>query len=229
MQVVLPPAHTQILMRLDIPLTTVILAALICIAPAGALANPPMVPKVSAAAAFGSGLSQATARLLEDSIPAHVERQAVLDRLYLAGSTSRKIDFFDKTLTVVRSGRTVIFDADLLGAYIPSEGRWEWSTVQRESNDPDLRDRNRVSFVTGSALTRLYGRENGMAVLSDPSTAIPTEDAAWYLSAFAAQINQATGVLVSIAREAPPNGTPGRDDRVIKRYWLLSRPKVRGG
>jgi hypothetical protein len=206
-----------------------LLAALTCTAPAGALANPPMVPKVSAAVAFGSNLPHNAAKLLEGSIPAHIERQAQLDRQYLAGSTSRKIDFFDKTFTVVRAGRTVVFDADLLGAYIPSEGRWEWSTVQRESNDPDLRDRNRVSFVTGSALTRLYGRENGIAVLSEPSFAIPTEDAAWYLSAFAAQMNKAAGVLVTIAREAPPHGTPGKDDRVIKRYWLLSRPKARGG
>lgn len=216
-------------MPLHNPFATRLLAAMLCIAPPVALANPPMVPKVSAAVAFGSGLPPNAARLLEASIPAHVERQNELNQLYLAGSTSRKIDFFDKTLTVVRAGRTVVFDADLVGAYVPSEGRWEWSTVQRESNDPDLRDRNRVSFVTGSALTRLYGRENGIAVLSEPSFAIPTEDAAWYLSAFAAQINKASGVLVTIAREAPPNGTPGKDDRVIKRYWLLARPKVRSG
>jgi hypothetical protein len=209
--------------------TSLLFAIVLGAVPSLALANPPMIPKVRAAVAFGSGLPPHAARLLEDSIPAHVERQDQLNRQYLAGSTSRKIDFFDKTLTVVRAGRTVVFDADLLGAYVPSEGRWEWSTVQRESNDPDLRDRNRVSFVTGSALTRLYGRENGIAVLSEPSFAIPTEDAAWYLSAFAAQMNKATGVLVTIAREAPPNGTPGKDDRVIKRYWLLSRPKVAGG
>lgn len=202
-----------------------VFAALACAAPTSALANPPMVPKLSAAAAFGNGLPSATARLLEDGIPAHVERQAQLDRQYLAGSTSRKLDFFAKTFTVVRAGKTTVFDVELLGTYIPSESQWEWSTVQRESNDPDFRDRNRVSFVTGSALTRLYGRENGIAVLSEPSFTIPTEDAAWYLCAFGANINQATGVLVAVARELPPHGTKEQDRRVVKRYWLLARPR----
>ncbi len=188
-----------------------------------AWANPPMVPKQDAQRAFGGKLPKGVAELLDASIPAHIARQRQLDSQYLSGSTLRKIDYFDKTLTVVRGGKTTVLDAELLGSYTPGDGRWEWGLVQREFNDPDLKDAKRKSFATGSALTRLYGREHGIDVLREDATNVPTEDAVWYLCALAAKISDATGVLVTVGRTTPAEGQA--EGPLVKRYYLLSHPR----
>lgn len=188
-----------------------------------AWANPPMVPKLEAQRAFGGTLPKEVAELLGASIPSHTQRQRQLDSQYLAGSTLRRIDYFDKTLTVVRGGKTTVLDAELLGSYTPGDGRWEWGIVQREFNDPDLKDAKRKSFATGSALTRLYGREHGIDVLREDTVSVPTEDAVWYLCAMAAKISDATGVLVTVGRTAPAEGQT--EGPLVKRYYLLSHPR----
>lgn len=204
-------------------LAQILVAAVLTSLAVTAWSNPPMVPKQGAQRAFGGKLPKDVAELLGASIPAHIERQRQLDSRYLAGSTLRKIDYFDKTLTVVRGGKTTVMDAELLGSYTPGDSRWEWAIVQREFNDPDLKDAKRKSFAAGSALIRLYGREHGIDVLREDATSVPTEDAVWYLCAMAAKISDATGVLVTVGRTTPAEGQA--EGPLVKRYYLLSRPR----
>lgn len=202
-----------------------LLAALLGTLTPAARANPPMVPQQDAITAFDGQIPLGTAAVLNASLAAHIERQQLLDRQYLKGSQSRTLKFFEKTLTVVRGGHSTVFDAQLLGTYTPGDLRWEWSAVERTRNDPDLKAPQRKSFATGSAQTRLYGREHGIAILQADTTTLASEEAAWYPCAFAAQLTNASGVLVAIAREGVAGGEPGQE-AVVKRYCLLSHPKT---
>ncbi|MCT6719948.1 hypothetical protein N4G42_16185 [Acidovorax sp. K2F] len=123
---------------------------------------------------------------------------------------------------MLRGGKRTVFDAELLGTWWPESRRWAWEAVERV---PDLKDPKRQSFATGSALTRLYGREHGIDILQTDTAQLASEEAVWYLCAFAAQLNQATGVLVSIGSELVAEGQEGQK-AVVKRYYLLSHPKV---
>ena len=202
-----------------------LLATLIGTLPLSASANPPMVPQRDAQTAFGGTLPARDAALLDASLTSHIERQRPLNSQHRAGSSSRTLDFFAKTFTVIRGGKRTVFDAELLGTWWPEDRRWEWTAVERTWNDPDLKDPKRKSFATGSAQTRLYGREHGIDILQADTAQLASEEAAWYLCAFAAQLHQATGVLVGISREQVAGGKDGQT-AVVKRYYLLSHPKV---
>lgn len=206
-------------------LLALLLATLIGAQPLAASANPPMVPQRDARTAFGGLLPARDAAVLDASLAPHIERQRLLNSQYLSGSTSRTLDFFAKTFTVVRGGKRTVFDAELLGTWWPDDRRWEWTAVERTWNDPDLKDPKRKSFATGSAQTRLYGREHGIDILQTDTAQLASEEAAWYLCALAAQLNQANGVLVAINRELVAGGTEGQR-AVVKRYYLLSHPKT---
>jgi len=188
------------------PLRTLLLATLLSTLPLAASANPPMVPQHDAQTAFGGALPARDAALLDASIASHIERQQLLNSQHLAGSQLRTLDFFNKTFTVLRGGKRTVFDAELLGTWWPESKRWAWEAVERV---PDLKDPKRQSFATGSALTRL----------------LASEEAAWYLCALTAQLNQASGVLVSISNELVAEGPEGKK-AVVKRYYLLSHPKI---
>lgn len=208
------------------PLRALLLATLIgTLLPMAASANPPMVPQRDAQTAFGGKLPARDAALLDAALPSHIERQRLLHSEHLAGSSLRTLDFFAKTFSVLRGGRRTVFDAELLGTWWPESRRWEWAAVERTWNDPDLKDPKRKSFAAGSAQTRLYGREHGIDILQVDTAQLASEEAAWYLCAFAAQLNQATGVLVGISSELVAGGKEGQK-AVVKRYYLLSHPKV---
>ena len=187
-------------------------------------ANPPMIPRQAALQAFGGQIPAETAALLDASLPAHVERQRRLDADFLAGSSLRTIDHFARTLTVVRAGKTTVFDLEMLGAYVPAVRRWEWSSVERTWTDPDLKDPRQKSFVTGSAPTRLYGREHGIALFQADATTVATEEAVWYLCAFAAQLTDNRGLLVTVG-SAFVDGVASGQKTVVKRYYLLTHPR----
>ena len=204
------------------PLRTLLLATLISALPLAASANPPMVPQHDAQTAFGGALPARDAALLDAGLASHIERQQLLNSQHLAGSQLRTLDFFNKTFTVLRGGKRTVFDAELLGTWWPESKRWAWEAVERV---PDLKDPKRKSFATGSALTRLYGREHGIDILQADTAQLASEEAAWYLCAITVQLNQASGVLVSISSELVAGGAEGQK-AVVKRYYLLSHPKV---
>lgn len=214
-------------MPLRLHLPALLLMGLLGVWSTAASANPPMVPQRDAQAAFGGQLPARDAAVLDASLASHIERQRLLDSQYLSGSTSRTLDFFAKTLTVVRGSQRTAFDAELLGTWWPDDRRWEWTAVERTWNDPDLKDPKRKSFATGSAQTRLYGREHGIDILQADTAQLASEEAAWYLCALAAQLNQASGVLVAINRELVAGGKE-EQRAVVKRYYLLSHPKTTG-
>ncbi|KRB41448.1 MULTISPECIES: DUF6882 domain-containing protein [unclassified Acidovorax] len=180
-------------------LCALLVTALIGTLPLAASANPPMVPQRDAQAAFGGRLPARDAALLDASLASHIERQQLLNSRHLSGSTLRTLDFFAKTFTVVRGGQRTVFDAELLGTWWPEDRRWEWTAVERTWNDPDLKDPKRKSFATGSAQTRLYGREHGIDILQADTAQLASE-------------------LVA--------GGPEGQKAVVKRYYLLSHPKV---
>lgn len=206
---------------------TCLLLALILalLAPGQAAANPEMLPQRTAREVFGPGQPVGVTDDMDEAMAVFTVKQAQLNHRYLQGSLSRRVDFFAKTLTVTHADRVVVFDADHLGTYTVPDQRWTWAVVNRQWNDPDLKDKRRMSFATGAALTRQYGRDHGIALLSTDTLELPEESAAWYLCALATDITDATGVLVLKRKMEPWETTAGPPNTRSQSYFLLSHPK----
>jgi hypothetical protein len=92
--------------------------------PGQAAANPEMVPQRTAREVFGPGQPVGVTDDMDEAMAAFTVKQAQLNKRYLQGSLSRRVDFFAKTLTVRHADRVVVFDADHLGAYTLPDRRW---------------------------------------------------------------------------------------------------------
>lgn len=207
------------------PTCLLCLALTLTLAPGQAAANPEMVPQRTAREVFGPGQPVGVTDDMDEAMAAFTVKQAQLNKRYLQGSLSCRVDFFAKTLTVRHADRVVVFDADHLGAYTLPDQRWTWAVVNRQWNDPDLKDKRRMSFATGAALTRQHGRDHGIALLTTDPLVLPEESAAWYLCALATDITDATGVLVLKRKMEPWETTAGPPNTHNQSYFLQSHPK----
>lgn len=207
------------------PTCLLLLALTSALVPGQAAANPEMVPQRTAREVFGPGQPVGVTDDMDEAMTVFTVKQAQLNKRYLQGSLSRRVDFFAKTLTVTHADRVVVFDADHLGTYTVPDRRWIWAVVNRQWNDSDLKDKRRMSFATGAALTRQYGRDHGIALLSTDTLELPEESAAWYLCALATDITDATGVLVLKRKMEPWETTAGPPNTRSQSYFLLSHPK----
>lgn len=91
---------------------------------------------------------------------------------------------------------------------------------------PDLKDPKRQSFATGSALTRLYGREHGIDILQTDTAQLASEEAAWYLCALTKCNSTRKQWRAGEHQQRAGRRGLRRAKAVVKRYYLLSHPKV---